>query len=210
MRPPGHQFLHRAVKLPAIVESRAKHDLRMILDVRRLQAVEMVCNLSRPPRVEHGSAQIGIHRMDGNEERRQVIAFDPLEILFAHIRQRDEVAIEERHAIIVILDRQALSHTGRHLIDEAEVTAVAARAYAIENGGSELCAKFFIIVLVEGKQFLLTVCMFDEKLDLLFGESKAQIDDVAQFLPIDGKNLVSRCKLQFFRQASRRYAYDFP
>ena len=52
--------------------------------------------------------------------------------------------------------------------------------------------------------------MFDEKLDLLFGESKAQIDDVAQFLPVDGKDLVSRRKLQFFRQASRRYAYDFP
>ena len=134
VRPPGHQFLHRAVKLPAIIESRAKHDLRMVLDIRRFQAIEMVCNLGRPPRVEHGGAQIGIHRMDGNEERRQVIAFDPLEILFAHIRQRDEVAIEERHAIIIILDRQALSHARRHLIDEAEVTAVAARAYTIEHG----------------------------------------------------------------------------
>ena len=182
----------------------------MVLDIRRLQAIEMVCNLGRPPRVEHGGAQIGIHRMDGNEERRQVIAFDPLEILFAHIRQRDEVAIEERHAIIVILDRQALSHARRHLIDEAEVTAVAARAYTIEHGGGELCAKFFIIVLVEGKQFLLTVCMFDEKLDLLFGESKAQIDDVAQFLPVDGKDLISHRKFQFFCQTPRRYAYDFP
>ena len=139
-----------------------------------------------------------------------MIAFDPLEILFAHIRQRDEVAIEERHAIIIILDRQALSHTGRHLIDEAEVTAVATRAYAIENGRGELCAEFLVIVLVEGKYFLLTVRMFHEKLDLLFGESKAPIDDVAQFLPVDGKDLVSRRKLQFFRQASRRYAYDFP
>ena len=139
-----------------------------------------------------------------------MVALDALKILFAHVRQRDEVAIEERHAVIVILDRQALPHARRHLIDEAEVAAVAARTYAVKNGRGELCAEFLVIVLVEGEHFPLAVFMFDKKLDLLFGEGKAQIDDVAQLLSVDGEDLVSCRKLQFFRQTPRRHAYDFP
>ena len=87
---------------------------------------------------------------------------------------------------------------------------IAARAYAIENGRGELCAKFLVIVLVEGKHFPLAVRMFNEKLDFFLGESKAQIDDVAQLLSIDGEDLVSHRKFQFFCQTPRRYAYDFP
>ena len=139
-----------------------------------------------------------------------MIALDALEVLFAHIRQCDEIAVKERHAIVVILNRQALPHARRHLVDEAEIAAIAARADAVEDSGSKLHAELLVVVLVEGKDFLLAVRMLDEQLDLLLRESEAQIDDIAQFLSVDGENLVTCRKLKLLRQASRQHAYDFP
>ena len=210
MWPSCQKLFHRAVELLAVVESRTEHDLRVILDLCRFQAIEVSRNLCSPPRIEHGSAQIGIHRMDGNEQRREVVSFDAQKILFAHIRQRNKVAVKERHAIIVILDGQAFPHARRNLVDEAEAATIAARAYAVKDGGSELHAKFLIIVFVKSKQFLLAIRMFDKKLNLLLGEGKAQVNDVAQLLSIDGEDLVTDGKFQLLRQTSWHHAYDFP
>ena len=98
----------------------------------------------------------------------------------------------------------------RDHVHKAEITVVRTAADAVENRGRELRAKLLIDILVEGNHLLLAVCMLDKQVNLLLRERKAQIDDVAQFPPIDRENLVPWHEPQFLRQTARRNADDFP
>ena len=133
---------------------------------------------------------------------------DAPEVVRPHVRHRDEVAVEEGQAVVVVLDGEALAHVRRDHVDEAEVAVIRTVADAIENGRLELDAELLIDLLLERDHLLLAVGVFDEHVDLLVGHGKAQVDDVAEALPVDLEDLVARHELQFFCQAAWIDAQD--
>ena len=74
--------------------------------------------------MEHFTAELRVHRLHGNIDRRQMESDDPLNILILHICQGDVVSLKERKSGIVILKIERLAHSRRHLVDEAEDTVI--------------------------------------------------------------------------------------
>ena len=57
----------------------------------------------------------------------------PLQIGFGEAGEGREVPIEERQAVVVVLQVEALPHALRQLVDEAELAVVVARAHLVEQ-----------------------------------------------------------------------------
>ena len=208
MRPPRDDLADRAFELRAVVETGTEHDLRVVIGAGRLEIVELLRNLRRAGVAQHLRAQFRIHALHRDEERRQVELLDAPEVVRPHVRHRDEVAVEEGQAVVVVLDGEALAHVRRNHVDEAEVAVIRTVADAVEDGRLKLDAEFLVDLLLERDHLLLAVGVLDEHVDLLVGHGKAQVDDVAESLPVDLKDLVARHELQFFCQAARIDAQD--
>ena len=209
MRPPRHDLANRAFQLLSIVEARTEHDLCMVVGPCRLQAVELLRDLLRTFAAQHLRPQFRVHALHRNVERREMVLRNTLEVGGPHIRHRDKVAIEETQAVVIVLDGQAAAHIGRNHIDETEAAMVRTVANAIEDGTLELDVEFLVHLLVEGDDLLLAIRMFHEQFNLLVGHGKAQIDDIAQVLPVDRENLIPRYEAELRAQSIRMHAQDF-
>ncbi len=84
------------------------------------------------------AAQLGIHGMDRDVKRGKSLVDHPLQVELGEPRQRGEVPIQERKAVVVVLQIQALSHPFRQLVDEAEVAMVVAGPHSVEHRGGDL------------------------------------------------------------------------
>ena len=208
MGTPRGNLADRARELLAVIEPRTEHDLRVIIRACRFEAVELICDFRRALAAQHFRAELGIHALHGNVERRQMELLDAAEISLGHVCQRHEVAIEERQAIIVVLDGEARTGIGRTHVDEAEIAVVRAAADTVEDSRRELSAEFLVIILVERDHLLLAVRVLDEHVDFLVGEREAQVDDVAQRHAVDFEDLVASDEAELVRQRALGDAQD--
>ena len=120
----------------------------------------------------------------------------PVHVGVSQIRQRNEIAVEERQPVIIVFDRQRLSHIGRNHVDKTEHAMIFALTNAVETRAIKFNAQFLINVFVERYQFPATVGVLDKKLNLLIGKRKTQIDDVNRIVVVDREDRISRAELE--------------
>ena len=78
-----------------------------------------------------------VDRVQRHVERREVLLGDPVDVGVAEVRERDEVALEEGQAVVIVAQVERAAKPLRQLRHEAERAAVAAGAHAIEHGFGE-------------------------------------------------------------------------
>lgn len=138
------------LELVRVVALRHEHDLRMHLDAR-LDERDQPAQRHRATRVtQHRRPQRGVRGMHRDVEGPQAFGDDPFEVRLGETRERREVAVEEREAIVVVLDVQRPSQALRQLVDEAELAVVVAGGHPVEHGVRELRPERHARRLVDG------------------------------------------------------------
>ncbi len=131
-RPDGRMQIReirkRAVQMRAVVQTRREDHLRVNLDVVRRQEMEPVQNIARLRIAQAPRPHIRLGGVHGNVQRREMLLGNAVPIARGEIGQRDKVPVEERVAVIVVLDVQGAAHARRHLDDETKRAAVVAAA----------------------------------------------------------------------------------
>ena len=206
---PGHNILNGTVQLGTVIKARAQHDLGMILHIGRLQLVQLAHEPVSCAAPEHFPPQIRVGALDRNKQRREMVLLDSLKICIHHIGKGDKIAIEEGHAIVVILDVQAVPHIRSHLVHKAEITVIGTVPDTIKHRRLKLYSQLLVIILVKFQDFLLSVGMLNEHFHFLAGHGKAHINNVPQPHAVDFQNLVPRHQLQLLCQAILRHRQYF-
>ena len=180
----------RVVEDGAVVEPGAHDDLAVHLDTGVEQQRQPPQARRAAPVPQQAGAHVRVGGVDAHVERAQLLGDDPLEIGLGESGQRREVPVEEREAVVVVLQREALPHALRQLVDEAERAVVVARAHAVEHRARELEAERRPGGLVDADRALETAPP-DLELDDRFVGLHLVADDVAQVLAVDGEDLVA-------------------
>ena len=114
----------REIELIAVVDARAHDHLTVHGDA-------MIEQHAQPPQrrcaaliAQHLRPQPRISGVDADVERRETFGDDALEVGFGESGQRREIAVQEREAVVVVLEIQALAHALGQLVDEAELAMV--------------------------------------------------------------------------------------
>ena len=131
-----------------------------------------------------------------------MILLDALEISIYHVGHGDEIAIQKRHAVVIILDVQAFPHIRSHLIHKAEQAVVGTVPDAVKHSRLKLNSQLLVIVLVKLIDLLLAVLMLHQHFDFLISKGKAHIDNIPEPGTIDFQELVTRNQLQLLCQAA--------
>ena len=120
----------------------------------------------------------------------QLLGDHPLEVGLGEAGERGEVPVEEGEAVVVVLQRQALPHARRQLVDEAERAVVVARAHAVEHRAGEVEAERRARGLLDGHEVLETAAA-DLELDARLVGLDLVPDDVAHHLAVEREQLVT-------------------
>ena len=125
----------------AVVDARTHDDLAVDRHAGVQQQAQPAQARGPPPVAQHLGAQFGIGGVDADEQRRQTLGDDPLEVGLGEPGERREVPVQERQPVVVVLEIEAGAHPRRQLVDEAELAVVVAGAHLIEQGGVNLEAQ---------------------------------------------------------------------
>ncbi len=82
---------------------------------------------------QHLRPHIGVGCVDAHVERSEPLGHDSLQVGLGETGQGREVPVEERQAVVVVLQVEARPQTGRQLVDEAELAVVVAGAHLVEH-----------------------------------------------------------------------------
>ena len=138
------------------------------------------------------AAQLGVGRVDGDEQRAEPLGEDALGVELGEAGQRGEVPVEERQPVVVVLEVQAASHPLGQLVDEAERAVVVAGADAVEDGRGDLDAEGLARRLVDpdepGQR---RAGAPDQDAEVGRVAEALEIDDVARLVPVDAQELVA-------------------
>ncbi len=113
---PGHTTIWPCTSMPASSSSAEPPQ------ARRAAAV-----------AQQPGAQLGVGGVDADVQRAQPLGDHTLEVGLGEAGERGEVAVEEREPVVVVLQREALPHPLRQLVDEAERAVVVAGAHPVEH-----------------------------------------------------------------------------
>ena len=130
--------------------------------------------------------------MDGDVDRADVHIDDALHLVLGQVRQRDIVAEQERQTAVVILEIQAVTHTGRQLIDEAEDALVAAGALLIHQIIGELQPQFLELLLFDAHGAPVSLRRFHDQLQTRIRDEEAIIQHIVDLAPVDRQQLIAR------------------
>ena len=169
---------HGALEHVAVVHARAEHDLATNRDA-------VVEQRPQPPQahpatgvLEHPVAHLVVGRVDADVQRREAFGDDTLEVGFGEAGQGREVAVQEREAVVVVLEVQAAAQPLRQLVDEAELTVVVAGADPIEHRARHLGPERLTGSFLHLDRQLQTAAQ-DVEGDLRVVGGEAPFDDVA-------------------------------
>ena len=127
--------------------------------------------------------------------------YNPFNIGFIHIGERNKTARQKRHAIVVIADVQGRAHPLRHLRDKAEYAIIATLPDAVKNGrfhrNTDILAEPLLKVA-----FLQRISFLYNKTDILIGKGKIQVNEILHLLPVDGYNRTPCAEALFFGTAA--------
>ncbi len=129
--------------------------------------------------------------MDAHVQRAELLGDHPFEIGLGESREGGEVAVEERQAVVVVLQVEAAPHALRQLVDEAEGAVVVAGAHPVEHRGLEVDAERRARGLVDHQE-LLEAAAANLELDARLVSLDLVPDDVAHRFSVEREKLVAR------------------
>ena len=180
----------RVVEDVVVVDAGADHHLAVHIDARVEQRREPAEAGRAPPVTEQPRADVGVGSVDADVERAQLLRHHPLEIGFGEAREGREVPVEEREAVVVVLQGEALPHARRELVDEAERAVVVTGAHAVEHRVLELEAEGSARGLLHHDEPL-DPAATDLELDARLVRQDLVLDDVAHRLAVEAEELVA-------------------
>lgn len=146
---PGKDLCRRPVERGAIVDAGTEHDLS-VHGNPMVQERPEPSQRRRSPRVpQHSCSHRGVGGVDRDVERAEALLNDASKVQFSEAGQRREVSVEEREAVVVVLEVQRLAHPRGKLIDETELAMVVAGLDPIEDRRRESDAQGLTGDLVE-------------------------------------------------------------
>ncbi len=183
---PGHTTIWPCTSTPA---SSSAPSQRRLVAPRRLRS--------------SAGPHLGIGRVDAHVERAEPLGDDPLEVRLGEAGQRGEVPVEEREAVVVVLQVQAAPHALGQLVDEAERAVVVAGADPVEDRALELEPERRAGGLLDPH---LALEPAPAQLDLDDGLVGLHLvaDDVPQLLAVQAQHLVARQHARAMRRALGR------
>ena len=139
----------RVLEPEAVVHAGAHHHLTVDLDAVVEEHPQPPQARAAPTVAQHLGALARIGGVDAHVERTESLGYDPLEVGLSEARQRREVAVEERQAVVVVLEVEAAAHPRRQLVDEAELAVVIAGLDPVEQRAVDLDAQRRTVGLVD-------------------------------------------------------------
>ncbi|CAB4365633.1 unannotated protein [freshwater metagenome] len=115
--------------------------------------------------------------MNADVQRRQALGDDTFEVGLGEAGERGEVAVQERQAVVVVLEVQAAAQARGQLVDEAELAVVIARAHPVEHCTGHLSAERFVGTLVDFQGDFDTAALHFQR-DLGIVDGHSPFDDV--------------------------------
>jgi len=154
--------------------------------------------------VQHLAAKLRIGGLDGNIDRSQFKADDPLDIFFLQIRKGHIISLEKGQSGIIILKIQCFPHSRRHLVNKAENALVAAGSVLAHKSVFKRKSQILIIV------FNVKLPLFSVSLSHRHKHGRTVyivfiIEYILYGISVDRKDTVSRLQLQFFANGTRIY-----
>ena len=180
----------RVVERVAVVDAGAHDDLAVHLDAAVEQRREPPQAGRATTVAQQARPQIGVGGVHAHVERAELLGEHTLEVGLGEAGQRREVAVEERQAVVVVLEVEALPHALGQLVDEAERAVVVARAHAVEHRALELEAERGAGVLLDDHELLEAAAEHFE-LDARLVGLDLVADDVAHGLTVEREQLVA-------------------
>ena len=87
------QLLNTSLQLFAVIEPFAEHNLAIHLNSRLIESLHFRENVPGKTVMQHFTAKLGVGRMERNVDRPQMIVDDPVNIMIAHIGERDIISL---------------------------------------------------------------------------------------------------------------------
>jgi hypothetical protein len=181
----------RVVEHRAVVDPRAHDDLPVNLDAGVEQQREPAEAGGAAPVAQQAGADVRVGGVDADVQRTEPLGDHPLQIGLGEAREGCEVSVEERQAIVVVLQVEALPHPFGKLIDEAERAMVVTRAHAIEHRARELESQGGAVGLVDHDESLEPSPPQFQLHTRAVGVQLVR-DDVAEVVTVDRDDLVAR------------------
>ena len=135
------QVAQGAAKLFAIVDAPAEHQLTVDGDAALHQTGQVLEHLAAPLVGQHPDTELGVGGVHRDVDGRDVHLDDAVDLVILHIGHGDVVAEQKAQPLVIILEIQALAHTGGQLVDEAEHAVVGAGMLLVAQIGGEIAAK---------------------------------------------------------------------
>ena len=143
-----------------------------------------------PAVAQHLGALTRIGGVDAHVEGAESLGDDPLEVGLGEAGQRREVAVQERQAVVVVLEVEAAAHPRRQLVDETELAMVVAGLDPVEQRAVDLDAQRRTGGLVDLDVVTQPATVdFEQQRRLV--DQQLILDDVAGNLLVDGEDAVT-------------------
>ena len=172
----------------------------MHLDPFRGQPVDLLHDLPRLGILHHPDAHFGVRRVHRDVERREPLVDDALEFRLGEIREGDEVPVDEREDVVVVLDQELAPHSLGVLVDEAEDAVVVA---ALGLARLEFRPEGNPVLPPSLDLPLRALRVQDAHAEDLLGRLRGEIDLVVQEDVVDGQNALASPDAQPEGQAVR-------
>jgi len=198
---------HRVGEHRAVVDARTHHDLSVYFNTSIEEQPQPPQTGGAPPVAQQRRPDLGIGGVNAHVERAEPFVDDPLEIGLGETRERGEVAVEERQAVVVVLEVQTLPHAFGQLVDETERAMVVAGLHPVEHGRVHLDTERGAFRFGQ-RHHLLDTAPTDLDLQLGLVGEEAVLDDVARNLPVEGEQLVARQQARVSSRRSGRDSHD--
>ena len=135
--------------------------------------------------LHHFNSEFRVHGMNGNVYRRKTHFDDAVDIFLLKICKGYIVSEKESETGVIVFKIKGLSHSRRHLVDEAENAFVFAGMFLIHKIVFKIKTEIFIFLLFDG---YCSGCAVFQKLDfkLFIGHIKAVVKNVFDLVSVYG------------------------
>ena len=198
----GGKFLKTVLQFRAVVDPLAENNLAVHGNTCLIKKIHLLKRLARETVMQHTAAQFRIHSLERDIDRLQTIPDHTVDIFVAHIGQSHIIPLKKRQPGIIVFEIQCIAHSGRHLIYEAEDTAVAAGTVIVHQAVLKLHPQIFLKLLLHFQLPELSVRLLHKKSHIFVVHKIPVVEHILHRLAVDGRQHVSRLQFQFLGDTS--------
>ena len=192
----------RVFQILSVVPPLAKDNLPIQADAGILQPHDLRHNIPREAVMQHLFAKLGIHRVEGDVDRLQMVQNNAVDVMIRHVGHRDIVALQKGQSCVIVMKVQGIPHSLRHLVDKAEDTMIPAGPVFAHQPSAEPNPQIFIRIFFDLKFPFLSVRLADHDKKLFVIAKIPIVENILDFFSIHRDEYVSGFNIQFFRDAS--------